>query len=206
MRIETDFSGLGTAVVLDFETTGVNAATDRVVSFCAIRADFGCVRLNNGQLNLPTVSMQEVVNPTIRIPQSASRVHGIYDKDVVGKRTFAEAAQELRDFIGDSALISHNMRFDGEFLDAEFARSRINPMKFNRRFCTMLAVHKRAKIVKGDGAKWPRLAESGQYVGVSSNQSETHTAVEDAIIALKLVVGLMTTYVDPATRKVFRFS
>lgn len=60
--------------------------------------------------------MQEVVNPTIRIPKGASRVHGIYDKDVVGKRTFAEAAQELRDFIGASAIISHNMKFDSGFL------------------------------------------------------------------------------------------
>jgi len=204
--IISDFDGLGMAVVIDLETTGFVAKSDRIVSFAAIKCDFTSLVLPpSGQINLRTETLSEVLNPTIPIPTEASRIHGFTDSSVVGKRTFSEAAQELREFIAEYPIVSHNMKFDGAFLDAELARSKAKALRTNERYCTMLATHKRAEFITGNRMRWPRLADCGQYVGMNFSQAEMHSAIEDAKLALMLVVGLKTTYFDEKSRRILRY-
>ena len=121
-RRSTVFSGFDEAVVVDVETTGLDPTSDRIVSVAMVRARFSDLRQDPNGLHGDTIDA--IVNPQCRIPQQASRIHGIRDKDVKHKGRFSEIAQQLRNFIGDRPIIAHNASFDKNFLNAEFKRGR----------------------------------------------------------------------------------
>jgi len=69
------------------------------------------------------ISKTWLVNPTIPIPEKTSKIHGIYDKDVKDKPTFAELAKEISDFFDNSDLAGYNSnKFDVPLLIEEFLR------------------------------------------------------------------------------------
>lgn len=70
----------------------------------------------------------------------------------------------------------------------------------------MMAVHERACAMEGRNVKWPKLRESGQYVGMTTEQSDIHDAFEDALNAMKIAVGLKITYFDKYTGRIWRRS
>lgn len=99
-------------VFIDIESTGTDTTKDRVVELCMIK-----------MFKDDEVIFTKRFNPTIPIPESASLVHGIYDKDVMHEATFASHAKEVLDFINDCILIGFNSnRFDFPLLNAEFER------------------------------------------------------------------------------------
>lgn len=101
-------------IVLDTETTGLEPAEGhRLVEVAALE-------LVN---HVPTGRhFQRYLNPERDVPEEARRVHGLDRAFLEGFPTFAEAADELLAFIGDSPLVIHNAAFDLKFLNAELAR------------------------------------------------------------------------------------
>lgn len=99
-------------VAVDTETTGREAATDRVV-------EVGCVLFEGGQV---VDTRGWLVDPECPIPEEASKVHGIFDADVQGKPKFAEILPELLEFVRDAVPLAYNAEFDRGFLHAELAR------------------------------------------------------------------------------------
>ena len=101
-------------VLFDTETTGLDPLTgDRVIEVAALE-------LMN---DLPTGKhFHALIDPQRDIPPEASRVHGFTSADLAGKPLFAEIAEPLIEFFGDSKLIAHNAPFDFGFLDMEFGR------------------------------------------------------------------------------------
>lgn len=98
----------------DFETTGVNPEKDRIISysFCKIFPD--------GKQDIKT----GFFNPGIPIPEKATEIHGIKDKDVQDAPKFEEQAVGLHRFIEGCDLAGFNSnRFDYPLLYAEFCRS-----------------------------------------------------------------------------------
>ena len=59
-------------VFFDLETTGINVASDRIVEFSFLKVEPSGLKTTNTQR----------INPEIPIPEEASKIHGIYDKDV----------------------------------------------------------------------------------------------------------------------------
>ena len=102
------------SVLFDTETTGLDPLTgDRMIEFAGLE-------LVN---DLPTGEFfHRVIDPQRDIPAEASRVHGMTSADVTGKPLFADIAEELLAFLGDSPLVAHNAPFDFGFLDAELLR------------------------------------------------------------------------------------
>lgn len=100
-------------VVLDTETTGLNAADHRII-------EVGCVELLDRRYSERT--FHQYINPEREVEQGARAIHGISDADLADKPRFSEIADELRDFLGDAELIIHNAPFDVGFLDAEYRR------------------------------------------------------------------------------------
>lgn len=99
----------------DLETTGTNKKTARIV-------EIGLEIMAPGE---PTRHWRTLVNPTIPIPPGATKVHGITDADVADAPTFASLAPSLvRGFTG-ADFAGYNIRFDVEFMAAEFARARV---------------------------------------------------------------------------------
>ena len=104
-------------VVLDTETTGLSPnAGDRIV-------EIGCVELVN---HLPSGRIfHEYINPEREMPEQAQAIHGLSQKFLSDKSTFAGISEAFEDFIGNSVLIIHNADFDLGFLNAE--RARLDP-------------------------------------------------------------------------------
>ena len=98
----------------DLEATGLNVVRDRIVQIGIIK--YSAKGKAPAELNM-------LINPGIPISEEAMAVHGITPKMVSNKPTFAQAAQQIYDFIGNSDLAGYNSdRFDIPLLMEEFAR------------------------------------------------------------------------------------
>jgi DNA polymerase-3 subunit epsilon len=97
----------------DLETTGVTVGADRIV-------EISILKLNpDGTESIYT----KRVNPEIPIPEFASKVHGIYEKDIENEPNFKKLAPEIAKFIGNADLAGYNSnKFDVPMLVDEFLR------------------------------------------------------------------------------------
>ncbi|MBS1186083.1 MAG: dnaQ [Burkholderiaceae bacterium] len=101
-------------IVLDTETTGLNAKTgDRVI-------EIGCVEVINRRLT--GNNFHTYINPERDIDEGAVAVHGLTVEFLRDKPKFAEIADAFRDYVRDAEIIIHNAPFDLGFLNAEFER------------------------------------------------------------------------------------
>ncbi len=101
----------------DLETTGINVGSDRIVEISIVR-----VNIDNTKDILT-----KKVNPTIPIPEFTSKIHGIYDKDVIDCPTFKELAPQLAQFLTNCDLAGFNSnKFDVPVLVEEFLRADID--------------------------------------------------------------------------------
>lgn len=101
----------------DLESTGINVTKDRIVEISILK-----INPDNSE-----EKYTKKVNPTIPIPKQSSEIHGIWDKDVVNEPTFAELAEEIKNFFGDSDIAGYNSdRFDVPLLVEEFMRTKID--------------------------------------------------------------------------------
>ena len=101
----------------DLETTGVNVGSDRIVEICIHK-----VKVDNS-----TETKTWRVNPGIPIPESSSKIHGIYDKDVADCPTFKTLAPQLAVFLESCDLAGYNSnKFDVPFLVEEFLRCEVD--------------------------------------------------------------------------------
>ena len=73
----------------DLETTGTNVAKDRIVEICILKVNPDASRESKTWL----------VNPEMPIPEAASLVHNIWDKDVENAPTFREIAPKIMEMI-----------------------------------------------------------------------------------------------------------
>lgn len=104
-------------VFFDLETTGVDVAKDRIVEICLLKV------MPNGNQESKVLR----INPTIHIPEEASAVHGIYDKDVADCPTFKDVAPDVMQFLQGCDLGGFNSNhFDIPLLVEEFLRAGLN--------------------------------------------------------------------------------
>jgi len=116
-----------TIVVLDTETTGLHVSKgDRIVSFGAVKIKAGRIDYND--------TVDQLIDPERDIPTAASRIHGIWPADVVGKPKIREVEHRLAAFIGDACIAGHNIDFDYGFIKRIIPgselrlRFRVNPV------------------------------------------------------------------------------
>jgi CBS domain-containing protein len=100
------------AVVVDTETTGLDARTARLVQIGAVRLG------SNGAVEAEP--FDRLVNPGVPIPPVASKIHGISDDMVREAPSFAAVAPEFEAFIGASVLVGHTMPYDMTILRREY--------------------------------------------------------------------------------------
>jgi DNA polymerase-3 subunit epsilon len=101
-------------IVLDTETTGLNAALgDRII-------ELGCVEVLNRSVT--GNHFHRYVNPERRSEEGALKVHGITGEFLQDKPKFREIAAEFLDYIRGAELVIHNAAFDLEFLNLELGR------------------------------------------------------------------------------------
>lgn len=105
-------------VIFDLETTGLYAEQgDEII-------EFGAIRLKG--LEITTESFQSLVKPPRTIPEAASAVHGITDKDVSKSPPVSEILPKFYEFCGNSYWVAQNARFDLSFILRDMKRLGIN--------------------------------------------------------------------------------
>jgi DNA polymerase-3 subunit epsilon len=101
-----------TFCVLDLETTGGSPLD------CAI-TEIGAVKYRGGDL---LGTFQTLVDPGLAIPPSITILTGITQAMVIDAPRIAVALPSFLEFIGDSVIVGHNVRFDMSFLNAAATR------------------------------------------------------------------------------------
>ncbi len=164
-------------IALDTETTGLDpAAGHRII-------EIGCVELEN---RFPTgATFQRYVRPEREIPEDAARVHGITAEMLAEKPLFADIADELLEFLGDSAIVAHNASFDIAFVNAELERAGRAPIDAARAIDTA-AIARR----KFPGAPAGLDALCKRF-GVDNSMRERHGALLDAELLSEVYVALV---------------
>ena len=97
--------------VLDFETTGLSVTKDRAVEVAVVR------REPDGSIR----KWASLLNPQRTIPLKTQLIHGINNDMVKSAPSFAEIADRLSAMLDGAVLIAHNLKFDLEFLEKEYA-------------------------------------------------------------------------------------
>ena len=93
-------------VALDLETTGLNPGRDVIIEVGAVKFD--------GQRELDRFS--SLVRPGRQIPIQVSQLTGITDRDVLDAPPFTAIKAKLCRFVGQAAVVGHNVSFDLGFL------------------------------------------------------------------------------------------
>ena len=107
-----------TFVCFDLETTGLSCFYDSII-------EFGAVKIENSSV---TDRMQRFIKPPMPIPAVITRKTNITNDMVARAKPFAEAIDEILDWIGDAVLVAHNATFDYHFLNEELRRLGRNPI------------------------------------------------------------------------------
>nr|MDA8107844.1 3'-5' exonuclease [Betaproteobacteria bacterium] len=101
--------------IVDLETTGANAARDRITEIAVIEVEAGKL---SGEWST-------LVNPETPIPPAIQALTGITNDMVAGAPTFGQLADALSERLAGRVLVAHNARFDYGFLRQEFERAGI---------------------------------------------------------------------------------
>ncbi len=110
--------------VIDLETTGLNAAADRIV-------EYGAVRVRDGR---PTEEFSALVKLDEPLPVEIARLTGITQEELAGGMEPSVALEAFLEFVGKDTLVGHNLKFDLEFLRAACTRNQKtmpNPRKID---------------------------------------------------------------------------
>ena len=91
-------------VALDCETTGLNVASDQIISI-------GAVRIVGDRL-LTSQRLELLVRPSRPISDASVRVHGLRSQDVAGGLEPDDAMMRLMHFIGSRPLVGYYLEFD----------------------------------------------------------------------------------------------
>lgn len=99
-------------IIFDLETTGLTPGEDRIIEIAYEKI------LPDGEI----VAYCQRINPGKPIPEGASRINGIYDKDVAQSPSFAKLSYELWSMFDGADVGGFNITgFDLPFLRGEFA-------------------------------------------------------------------------------------
>jgi CBS domain-containing protein len=163
------------AVVMDTETTGLDAANARVI-------EIGAVRLTGGHI-ADEPPLRRLLRPDVPIPADSTRIHGFDDAAVAAAPGFVTVWPELEGFFDDTVLIGHSIGFDLAVLERECARASI-PWQSPPSLCTRIL----SQIANPALADFS-LDHVAGWLGVEV--VERHSAVGDALTAAKVFQKLV---------------
>ena len=126
-------------VVLDIETTGIKANTDKIIELYMLKV------YNNEVVE----EYHSKFNPEIEIPLFISNLTGIYQWHVNSSPTIDQEIENIKTFIGDSVVIGHNLKFDLSFLNYDLinngfeniANENIDTLKLSRALLRLSLIH-----------------------------------------------------------------
>jgi DNA polymerase-3 subunit epsilon len=122
--VQLSFEDLGTPLdtvtfcVLDLETTGGSAESDRIT-------EIGVVKVRGGEV---LGTFQTLVDPGRAVPPHIVVLTGITDAMVMRAPRIESVLPTLVEFLGDAVIVGHNIRFDVSFIQAALQRDERPPL------------------------------------------------------------------------------
>jgi len=159
-----------TYVALDLETTGLSPERDKII-------EVGMVRFAGSRV-LDTFS--SFVDPNRKIPFQITQLTGIRNEDVQGSPSIDALLSKIKQFIGSSTILGHNVSFDLSFLAGAGLRLR------NRSLDTFAI----ASIVLPHASRYS-LGILAKEMGIPPGNS--HRALDDADVTRQLFLALCDT-------------
>lgn len=170
-------------VVVDFETTGRDTQTDRVI-------EVGLVTFDKGRV---TSRESLLVNPGIPVPEESRAVHGITDEELAGAPDFAAVMPRVLEVLQGKLPVAYNAAFDRGFLMSEIGRAAPKAMTPGD-----LPPAARDDVVWVDPLVWAReilkelqsrrLGDVTQHLGIPLEQA--HRAAGDAEATGRVLLAL----------------
>ena len=134
-----------TYCVLDLETTGLSAKTEKIT-------EIGIMKIVNGKV---VDKFSEFVNPEKHIPERVQEVTHITDDMVIDSPKIDEIFPKVLEFIKGSVLVAHNATFDIGFLKNvakelgyDFDYTYVDTLPLARKLYPNLKKHKLGKIAE----------------------------------------------------------
>jgi DNA polymerase-3 subunit epsilon/CBS domain-containing protein len=163
------------AVVLDTETTGIDARTARIVQI-------GAVRISGTKL-LAQPRYERLINPGQPIPEATVAVHGITDALVADAPRFTDVISELESFIASSIVIGHAIAYDLGVLEREYrlaGKIWRPPRALDVRALARIAAPTLAHYTLDQLCEWLGIEVKGR-----------HSAIGDALMTARVFAALV---------------
>ncbi len=98
-----------TFCIIDTETTGLEVRSgDKIISFAGVKVK---------SFKLLDAIFDQLIDPERDVTLSSSKIHGIYQKDIVGKPKIREIEHDISNFISNCTIVGHNIQFDQDFVE-----------------------------------------------------------------------------------------
>ena len=172
-----------TYCVLDLETTGLSAKTEKIT-------EIGIMKIQNGEV---VDEFCEFVNPEKPIPKRVQEVTNITDEMVANSPTIDVLFPKVLDFIKDSVLVAHNASFDIGFLKNvaknlgyKFDYTYVDTLPLARKLYPELKKHKLGKIAEH----------------LKIKVEVAHRALDDVDTTVKILKEMMKTLKERGAKKV----
>lgn len=166
--------------VMDTETTGLNPASDRIISM-------GAVRVCGGRI-YRSLGFDRLVQPGVPIPARSTAVHGITDAMVADAEIFPAVHADFVELAQDTVWIGHNVAFDIAMLRRECALAGL-PWREPKALDTLLLA---ASLNLGlPGLSLEILAG---YFGIDVHGR--HTALGDSLVTAEVYVRMLPLLMD----------
>ncbi|MCF6212499.1 MAG: 3'-5' exonuclease [Flavobacteriaceae bacterium] len=107
-------------VVFDTETTGLEPATDRILSI-------GAIAVKNN--NILVADSFEIYIKQEKFNRDTVKIHGILKQGHLKKTTEIEALEMFLNFIGNSVLVAHHIGFDLKMINTALKRMNLGRLK-----------------------------------------------------------------------------
>lgn len=163
-----------TFCVLDLETTGGSPNN------CEI-TEIGAVKYRHGEL---LGSFQTLVDPGLPIPPSIVVLTGITEAMVYDAPSIESALPTFLEFIGDTVIVGHNVRFDLSFLNA--SATRLGYGRLTNKWVDTAALARRLIRAEVRNLRLQTLAAHFR-----SPTTPNHRALEDARATAHVLHGLL---------------
>jgi DNA polymerase-3 subunit epsilon len=173
----------GQLAPFDLETTGINCAEDRIVSWCVARVGGG----------KPTATLTGFVNPGIPIPAGATAIHRITDAMVLNEEQARSAVERIADQLTQAQrlglpIVGWNVSYDLTLLSCELNRYGLASLdqRLDRPIGPVLdglVLDKHVSRRKGSR----KLVDAAQHYGFQLSDIDAHGAEADAIAAARIV-------------------
>ncbi len=165
--------------VLDTETTGLNVNEGhRIVSI-------GATKIKN--LKITNEILDELINPERQISEPSIKIHHITQEQVQNKPVLKELDEKIYNFLKNTVLVGHNLKFDIKFIIRSAPYTTIAHRVKN--IVTIDTIYLAAGIYPH--LKSYELSFLCENLKIQTKDQTRHSAIGDSVITARLFLHLL---------------